>query len=82
MPTLRNIDVTAPYFHDGSVGTLEEVVSLYNAGALPTAQNLDPELHPLGLTDGEQADLVAFLRALTSPNASQTFDVELPALPA
>ncbi len=79
-PTLRNIDVTAPYFHDGSAATLEEVVSLYNAGALPNAQNVDPELHPLGLTDPEQADLVAFLRALTSPNAIQTFDVELPTL--
>ncbi|MGH1341761.1 MAG: cytochrome c peroxidase [Nannocystales bacterium] len=79
-PTLRNIDVTAPYFHDGSAATLEEVVSLYNAGALPNAQNVDPELHPLGLTADEQTDLVAFLRALTSPNAIQTFDVPLPAL--
>lgn len=79
-PTLRNIDVTGPYFHDGSAATLEEVVSLYNDGALPNAQNVDPELRPLGMTAGEQADLVAFLRALTSPNAVQTFDVALPAL--
>lgn len=79
-PTLRNIDVTAPYFHDGSAATLEEVVELYNAGAIPNAQNVDAELRPLGLTQDEQTDLVSFLRALTSPNASQTFDVELPAL--
>ncbi|MBV1859818.1 MAG: c-type cytochrome, partial [Nannocystaceae bacterium] len=79
-PTLRNIDITGPYFHDGSAASLEEVVSMYNAGALPDARNVDPELRPLGLADGEQADLVAFLRALTSPNAIQTFDVELPAL--
>jgi len=77
-PTLRNIDVTGPYFHDGSVETLEQVVALYNAGALDNAPNVDPELRPLGLTAEEQADLVAFLRALNSPNAVQEFDVDLP----
>ncbi len=77
-PTLRNIEITAPYFHAGSAATLEEVVSLYNAGPLPSARNVDPELHPLGLSAAEQTDLVAFLRALTSPNAVQSFDVELP----
>ena len=78
-PTLRNIDVTGPYFHNGSVETLEDVVALYNAG--PTGDGHDWEIRPLGLTAGEQADLVAFLRALTSPNAVQTFEVELPDMP-
>jgi cytochrome c peroxidase len=77
-PTLRNIDVTGPYFHNGAVTTLEEVVALYNTGARADAPNVDPELRPLGLSGEEQADLVAFLRALTSPNAVQTFDVDLP----
>lgn len=77
-PTLRNIDVTGPYFHNGEAATLEEVVALYNAGALADAENVDPELRPLGLSSDEQADLVAFLRALTSPNAIQEFDVDLP----
>jgi cytochrome c peroxidase len=75
-PTLRNIAVTGPYFHNGSVETLEEVVALYNVG--PTSDNHDWESRPLGLTDQEEADLVAFLEALTSPNASQTFDIDLP----
>jgi hypothetical protein len=57
---------------------LEEVVALYNTGARADAPNVDPELRPLGLSGEEQADLVAFLRALTSPNAVQTFDVDLP----
>lgn len=78
-PTLRNIDVTGPYFHNGSVETLEDVVALYNEG--PTGEDHDWESRPLGLTDQEQADLVAFLRALTSPNAVQEFDVELPEMP-
>ena len=77
-PTLRNIDVTGPYFHNGAAESLEEVVALYNVGARADAPNVDPELRPLGLSADEQADLVAFLRALTSPNAVQTFDVELP----
>lgn len=77
-PTLRNVDITGPYFHNGEAETLEEVVALYNAGALADAQNVDPELRPLGLSAEEQADLVAFLRALTSPNAVQEFDVDLP----
>ena len=78
-PTLRNIDVTGPYFHNGSVETLEEVVSLYNTG--PTQFGADWEIRPLGLTAEEESDLVAFLRALTSPNASTTWDVHLPEIP-
>ncbi len=63
-PTLRNIALTAPYLHDGSAQTLDEVVTLYNRGGDPDA-NLDPLMQPLGLTDAEQADLKAFLEALT-----------------
>lgn len=75
-PTLRNIADTGPYFHDGSVETLEEVVELYNDGS--TMPGHDWEIRPLRLTEDEQADLVAFLRALSDPDAGE---VERPVLP-
>lgn len=64
-PTLRNIDLTAPYMHDGSLATLEEVIELYNKGNVKNPR-LDPLFRPLNLTDLEKADLVAFMKALTS----------------
>lgn len=63
-PSLRNVALTAPYFHDGSAATLADVVAFYNAGGRVNL-NLEEELHPLGLTPREQLDLVAFLEALT-----------------
>ena len=60
-PTLREIARTAPYMHDGSLKTLEEVVAHYNKGGTPHPQ-LDEELFPLKLTDAQVADLVAFLK--------------------
>lgn len=76
VPTLRNVAVTAPYMHDGSIPTLEGVVAHYVAGgraALPEADGgagspsplADSLVFPLGLTTEEQADLVAFLESLT-----------------
>ena len=64
VPTLRNVGVTAPYMHDGSLPTLEDVVEHYNSGGKnhPHKSNL---IKPLGLTMQEQADLVAFLKSLT-----------------
>jgi len=64
-PSLRNVAQSAPYMHDGSIATLEEVVALYNRGGEPN-EWLDPLIgEPLGLTDQEKADLVEFLRSLT-----------------
>lgn len=63
-PTLRNVGVTAPYMHDGSLATLEAVVDQYDAGGRGH-ENTDPLIKPLGLSDDEKADLVAFLNALT-----------------
>ena len=63
-PSLRNVGLTAPYFHDGSAGSLAEVVRFYNEGGR-TNLNLEEELHPLGLNEREQRDLVAFLESLT-----------------
>lgn len=60
-PTLREIARTAPYMHDGSLKTLEEVVEHYNKGG---DQNplIDEEIFPLNLTAEEKADLVTFMR--------------------
>ena len=71
-PTLRNIARTAPYMHDGSLKTLREVIVHYNLGGkTDEAQTVNPYLsggiRPLGLTDQEIDDLVAFLESLTSP---------------
>jgi len=77
-PTLREIARTAPYMHDGSLATLEEVVEYYSKGGHPNPQ-LDEELFPLKLTAEQKADLVAFLKeGLTS---SDYPDVEPPELP-
>ena len=63
-PSLRGVAWTAPYMHDGSIGTLEEVVEYYNRGGRADPQ-LDPALKPLGLSPQEMQSLVAFLRALS-----------------
>lgn len=64
-PTLREVARTAPYMHDGSIATLEEVVEYYDRGGNrnPTA---DPELRPLHLSSVEKRDIVAFLQSLVS----------------
>jgi cytochrome c peroxidase len=69
-PNLRNVALTAPYMHDGSLRTLEEVVRFYDRGGIPH-QGLDPMIAPLGLTEEEVAALVAFLESLTSPGVAE-----------
>ncbi len=64
VPTLRNVALTAPFMHDGSLWALESVVDHYNSGGKPH-QNKSAFVRPLGLTASERADLVAFLRSLT-----------------
>jgi len=71
-PTLRNIAVTAPYMHDGSVATLRDVVVHYNNGGVtnegdPVNDFLSGGIRPLNLNDDQIDDLVAFMEALTSP---------------
>ena len=63
-PGLRNVANTFPYMHDGKTPTLEAVVQFYNKGGIPNS-NLDPLIKPLGLSETEQKDLIAFLNALT-----------------
>jgi cytochrome c peroxidase len=65
-PGLRNVANTYPYMHDGQTPTLEAVIELHNKGGIPNP-NLDPVIKPLGLTETEKKDLVAFLKALTGP---------------
>ena len=69
-PGLRNVALTAPYMHDGSIDSLENVVEFYNAGGVPNPL-LDPLIKPLGLNAQEKSDLVAFLRSLTGSNVKQ-----------
>ena len=76
-PTLRNVVQRAPYLHDGSGATLDDVIELYDRGGLVRRQSLSPEIQPLGLTPEEKSDLVAFLETLTSPDP----DTRIPTLP-
>ena len=64
-PTLRNIRQRAPYMHDGSLATLSAVIDHYDTGFL-NRPSLDTQMHRLGLTAAEKADLLAFLDTLTS----------------
>lgn len=64
-PSLRNIALTAPYMHDGSMATLEEVVDYYDRGGNKN-RFLDAAIFPLQLSQQEKADLVAFMQALSS----------------
>ncbi len=63
-PTLRNIALTAPYMHDGSMATLEEVIDFFASGGQPHV-NRDPEMQSFALSPQDKADLIAFLLALT-----------------
>ena len=63
-PTLRGLARTAPYLHDGSLATLEDVVAFYRRGGNRNPQ-LDEDMQPLALSDREAEALVAFLRALS-----------------
>ena len=67
-PSLRNVELTAPYFHDGSAATLDDVVRFYVQGGKKNP-NRDWQLEPVALTESEQQDLIAFLKALTSDDA-------------
>ncbi|MBX7234376.1 MAG: right-handed parallel beta-helix repeat-containing protein [Caldilineales bacterium] len=66
-PTLRNIALSAPYMHDGSLATLEEVLDFYaeGAGRAHGAENVDALINGFDMSESEKADLLAFLYALT-----------------
>lgn len=79
-PTLRNIESTAPYMHDGSLKTLKDVVIHYNNGGAGKAGDkinayLSGGIRPLNLTEPQIDDLTAFLQALTSPQYAKNTPV-------
>ncbi|MCB8976163.1 MAG: hypothetical protein H6657_01910 [Ardenticatenaceae bacterium] len=76
VPTLRNIALSAPYMHNGSLATLEDVVNFYadGGGRVHGQENVDVFVQGFELTDQERLDLVAFLYALTDES-------NLPAVP-
>ncbi len=82
VPPLRNVALTAPYMHDGSIATLGEVIDHYTAGGRNVTEgpfvgdgranpNKDPLVRPFALTAEEKADLVAFLESLTDTAFTQ-----------
>jgi len=64
-PTLRDVELTSPYMHNGSQKTLIDVIRFYNRGGNANT-HLDVLMHPLNLSEQEMNDLVEFMRALTS----------------
>jgi len=64
-PGLRDVAVTAPYMHDGSLATLWDVMDHYNKGGVPNP-NLDGGMQRLGLSEAQIDDVVAFMQSLTS----------------
>lgn len=64
-PTLRNVALTPPYFHNGGQATLEQVVAFYNRGGDFNGPTKAPDIVPLELTQAEQDALVAFMKSLT-----------------
>jgi cytochrome c peroxidase len=74
---LRNVLVTGPYFHDGSMETLWDVMDHYNKGDGLQDPYLDEDMQPLALTESDIDDLVAFLASLTSANYKEQGATEL-----
>jgi cytochrome c peroxidase len=69
-PTLRDVDLTAPYMHNGSEKTLLDVIEFYNEGGVENP-NLDGGMRPLRLNDAEMDDLVALMRTFTGDNVAR-----------
>jgi cytochrome c peroxidase len=76
-PTLRNADRRAPFMHDGSEPTLEDVVEFYDRGGKAKRPSLAPEIVPLNLSPQEKKELVELMRTLTSVDKP----TEVPLLP-
>lgn len=76
-PTLRDVELTSPYMHNGSLRTLLDVVRLYNRGGNANSY-LDERMQPLGLTDREVNDLVEFMRSLTSADVLRECQTSIP----
>ena len=79
---LRNVALRGPYMHNGSIGTLPDVVDFYDRGGNFNAPNKDPRIRPLGLSPQMKSELVAFLtEGLTDPRvAAEQYPFDRPAL--
>ncbi len=71
-PTLRNVSLRAPYMHNGSEARLADVIDLYDRGGRLKRPSLSPEIEPLGLTDVQKSDLLAFLQTLNGADEPVT----------
>ena len=80
VPTLRNIALSAPYMHDGSLATLEEVIDFYKQGGgrAHGFEKVDVFVNPFDLNEQEQADLLAFLYALTDESGLPEVPTSVP----
>jgi cytochrome c peroxidase len=70
VPTLRNVALTFPYMHDGSLAILRDVIDFYDAGSGNDAAR-EKRLRRLNLSEQQKAQLIAFLESLTSKNAGE-----------
>lgn len=77
IPTLRNITLTAPYMHDGRFATLEEVIDHYNSGG-KDSPNKNSLIYPLGMTEEEKGQLLAFIKTLDDPDFANNPDFKTP----
>ena len=80
VPTLRNVALTAPYMHDGSLPTLEAVLDHYVNGGRKNPRQ-DPRVRPFALTEQERSDLVAFLGSLTDRDFVENPEFSAPGSP-
>ncbi|MCA9926540.1 MAG: hypothetical protein KC421_29425, partial [Anaerolineales bacterium] len=80
VPTLRNVALSAPYMHNGSIATLEEVIDFYAAGGgrVRDVENMDALIQGFEISTQERADLIAFLRALTDESNLPEIPESLP----
>ncbi len=76
-PTLRDVELTSPYMHNGSLKTLIDVVQFYNRGGIANS-HLDKLMQPLNLNDAEVNDLVEFMRSLTSDDVLKLCQTTIP----
>ncbi len=85
VPSLRNIELTGPYFHNGGAATLEDVIRFYNRGGdfhEANADNLAPDMQAMGLSESHISALAAFLRTLTDERVrDEQAPFDHPALP-
>jgi cytochrome c peroxidase len=79
-PSLRNVELTAPYMHNGTIATLEAVIDHYNAAvsANPDIENIDVKLQVLSLSQNEVTAITDFLRALTDESYDKKFPESVP----